>query len=578
MLGGNLASRCVGERVHLDVYPHMYLNWYHNFWALLADVDRRDREQLFRPMQGVKQLRAGDYPRYTGLTNPYRPWNLPQNMLDGPTPPADLYLFFYAAIDLMAERLHPTLTLDDVSVNGFLHARPYMTERTAELFNNLIINVWGIPSYLASADDYQDFLEYSVADPSPPFWLARGSAHEQVIAPLEAKLAGAGRRDRARDAGRQRHVRGGPRARDRPARQPLGPGARLGAARRPHEAVDELVLARAARRPVARSCAPASRARSSRRRRGSPRSSRLSAQHVPLAAPLLQAPRCRSRAEPVGLAGSRFGLAFTDISQTWQDVPDFAGAGRCSRSPSSDPFGLPGHGRRGRRDGDAARGCAAISTFDAGDGWGDSRDIDWERTTLREQRRRAAVRQRDRHRRLAAEGGRRRGWRTSPTPATYCDNRIGMTTIESAVTSGLEAAAAIVARRGGTPVEIHEPRALPARAVGVAALACMPYAASASAWSKGSDLLADAAARRPSALRELPDLVDERAAAAPGSSANRRASARAESAIRSRTRSASSSCSRQAARQAARAAPGRRRRSRTARGSRDRGSPAPPAA
>ena len=43
----------------------------------------------------------------------------------------------------------------------------------------------------------------------------------------------------------------------------------------------------------------------------------------------------------------------------------------------------------------------------------------------------------------------------------YCDNRIGMTTIESAVTSGLEAAAAIVARRGGKPVEIREPRALP---------------------------------------------------------------------------------------------------------------------
>ena len=73
VLGGNIASRYVGERVWLDVYPHMYLNWYHNFWALLADVTDADREQLFRPMEGVQWLRAGTYPRFRGLKNPYRP-------------------------------------------------------------------------------------------------------------------------------------------------------------------------------------------------------------------------------------------------------------------------------------------------------------------------------------------------------------------------------------------------------------------------------------------------------------------------------------------------------------------------
>ena len=192
VLGGNVASRHVGERVWLDVYPHMYLNWYHNFWALLADVTDADREQLFRPMEGVQWLRAGTYPRFRGLKNPYRPRNLLRNLIDGPAPAADLYLFLYASIDLMAERLNPTLRLGDVSVNGFLRARPYMTERTAEFFDGLIVDIWGIPSYLAAADDYQEFLEYSVADPSPPFWLARGSGHDQVLAPLEAKLRALG--------------------------------------------------------------------------------------------------------------------------------------------------------------------------------------------------------------------------------------------------------------------------------------------------------------------------------------------------------------------------------------------------
>jgi hypothetical protein len=64
-----------------------------------------------------------------------------------------------------------------------------------------------------------------------------------------------------------------------------------------------------------------------------------------------------------------------------------------------------------------------------------------------------------------------------------------MTTIESAVTSGLEAAHAIVLRRGGRPVEIREPRTLPRPLWVWLRYACMPYAASASVWSKGTDLL-----------------------------------------------------------------------------------------
>ena len=250
VLGGNVASRHVGERVWLDVYPHMYLNWYHNFWALLADVTDADREQLFRPMEGVQWLRAGTYPRFRGLKNPYRPRNLLRNLIDGPAPAADLYLFLYASIDLMAERLNPTLRLGDVSVNGFLRARPYMTERTAEFFDDLIVDIWGIPSYLAAADDYQEFLEYSVADPSPPFWLARGSGHDQVLAPLEAKLRALGVEIELRDAARQRLVREGARDRDRPARR---------GRRDPHRGRRRAAAGVAARGACRASCAAANR-------------------------------------------------------------------------------------------------------------------------------------------------------------------------------------------------------------------------------------------------------------------------------------------------------------------------------
>src|SRR4051794_41068294 len=191
MLGGNLASRPTHGGVDLDVYPHMFLSWYHNFWSLLDDSGV-DRETAFAPMSSVKQLKRGDYPTFTGLTDGYSPRHLIQNLFSGVGPPADMFVFWYSTIDLLAEQLNPTMNLDDVSVTGFLHARPYMTERAAKACDNFITMVWAIPSYLASAEDYRTYLAYSVASYKPPGWLANGSAEQQMIGPLTDALERAG--------------------------------------------------------------------------------------------------------------------------------------------------------------------------------------------------------------------------------------------------------------------------------------------------------------------------------------------------------------------------------------------------
>jgi hypothetical protein len=494
MLGGNLASRFVDERVYLDIYPHMYLNWYHNFWGLLADATKADRDQLFRPVQGVKLLRAGEYPRYTGLTNPYRPRNLLKNMLGGPVPPADLYLFLYAAADLLAEDLHPTVLLDAVSVNGFLHARPYMTERAAALFNDLIIDVWGIPSYLAAADDYRDFVEYSVADPSPPFWLARGSARDQVIVPLEDKLKalhvkivtsvevvsatcaeGRVRRIGVRDSRWDAHTQNWE-----------------GSGEVRTEEVDELILAvpPAALTRLVRAGEPGQRIVEALPRIAEV--SQLRSQQVPLVNLYLKR-WLKLPPEPVGLSGSRFALAFTDISQTWQSVADFEGTASVLALSASDPFGLPG---TSPADDAMAmlREFASFIDIDVGEEWGESDDIDWERTSY-ESNKDAQLFVNETGSDLWRPKARCDELPNLSFAGDFSDNRIGMATLESAVTGGLEAAAAIVARRGGTPVAIREPRALP-RALWVwLRFACMPYAASASMWSKGGDLVTGALRR-----------------------------------------------------------------------------------
>ena len=449
MLGGNVGSREDG----FDVYPHMYVNWYHNFWALLGT----DRERNFKPMQGIKQLAPGQYPRFTGLDRPYMPRTVFKNLFGGVVPPADLYLFFYGSIDLMAERINPTGLLDDVSVNGFLSARPYMTERAAEFFDNFIINVWAVPSYLTAAGDYRDFLEYSIADPSPPFWLARGSAQQQVIAPIEAQLKDV-------EVVRSTEVVGVSCADGRVREIRLSDGRT--------EDVDELVLAvppaalidlaRTGEQPIVEAAPQVAEI------------SRLRAQRVPLVNVVFKR-KIDVPAEPVGFQGSKYGLAFTDISQAW---PDFPGQTVLALS-SSDPHALPGTDS----EADAMTMVNELATYLKLDA-----DADIERTSYEpnwDAQLFVNETGSDEWRPQAQVDGLSNLW----LAGDYTDNRIGMTTIESAVTSGLEAAQAIVLRRGGAPVDIREPKTLP-RALWVwLRYACMPYAASASVWSKGTDLL-----------------------------------------------------------------------------------------
>src|SRR5436190_11431896 len=193
-LGGNVGSRPAGD-TQLDIYPHMYLNWYHNFWTLLADATGEPERAGFTPCSTIWQLRRGDFPRVRGLKDAYSPWNLRHvlgNIVSGVGPPADMLVFGYASVDLLAERLQPTVAVDELSVSAFLRSRPYMTDRAAAAYDSFITMVWSLPSYLTSAPDYQEFLGHCLAEPTPAFWLARGSAQDTVIGPLWEALVRAG--------------------------------------------------------------------------------------------------------------------------------------------------------------------------------------------------------------------------------------------------------------------------------------------------------------------------------------------------------------------------------------------------
>ena len=486
MLGGNLASRPAADGVELDVYPHMYLSWYHNFWRLLADVTGDDRDQRFLPFSSVRQLRRGDYPRFSGVTDLYSPWHMLQNLFSGVGSPADMFVFGYASVDLLAERMNPTMSLENVSVNGFLNARPYMTERAAAAYDSFITMVWAIPSYLAGADDYREYLAYSVADHTPAYWLPKGSALQQVIGPLTAALEAAGveivrsvqvtsvscRGGRVSEIGLQH-------ARDPKSRTRTGPGDRW------TEEVDELILAvpPAALSSLVRTGKPGHRIVEAAPRLAEV--SRLLSQRIPIVHLYFTRKLRRIPAEPVGLFDSRLALAFTDISQTWEGVPAFAGRTVLAVS-ASNPYGLPS--TRSKDDTLAMlRELAEYLDFDPGTKWGESSDIDWDRTRY-DSNADATL--------FINETG-TDVWRPPAScdgvsnlcfAGDFCANRIGMTTIESAVTTGLEAARVIVDRRGiGAPVEIAEPDAGVGTFYVWLRYAWAPYAFAAKTWSAGSD-------------------------------------------------------------------------------------------
>jgi hypothetical protein len=487
-LGGDLASRPAKKGPELDVYPHMYLSWYHNFWRLLEDATGDHRSERFLEVEGVKQLRRDEFPRFTGLTDTYSPRHLIQNLFSGVGPPADMLVFAYAGIDLLAERLNPTMRLDNVSVTGFLQARPYMTERAAQAFNNFITTVWAIPSYLTSADDYQSYLGYSMVEHTPPFWLAIGSAQQQVVGPITDALE-------ARDVEIVREVQVSgvsctngtvTEIRLQNAEFDESSDTWVGVGDLWHEEIDELVLAVPpdVLLHLIRTGDPGTRLVEAAPRLAEV--SRLRSQRIPILHLYFKKKLENIPIDPVGLYDSEFALAFTDISQTWEDVAAFAGRTVLSLS-ASDPYGLPG--TKDPHDDAFAmlRELARYLPFDPGTEWGKSPDIDWDLTRF-EPNSDAEL--------FVNETG-TDVWRPAASvdsienvafAGDFCANRIGMTTIESAVTTGLEAARVIVKRRGvGVPVEIVQPDE------GVAALyvwlryAGAPYAAAAKAWSTGSD-------------------------------------------------------------------------------------------
>ncbi len=195
IVGGNLAG-FEADGVAYDVYPHMFGNWYQNFWNLVEGdlgLMRGDGPNAaFQPRYTFKVLDRGKFPNFTDMLNvapTASPWSY---LLSGPGSPAEMFLWAYFVLDSLAYSLVDDDVLDRISVEGFLRSRAYATPQVAALQDLALMTIWSIHSDDTSAAAYRRFLEHNAPLPSPLLWLLTGNLGIKLMQPLKRKIEALG--------------------------------------------------------------------------------------------------------------------------------------------------------------------------------------------------------------------------------------------------------------------------------------------------------------------------------------------------------------------------------------------------
>lgn len=478
VLGGNLASVPMGG-IARDVYPHMFCDWYVNFWEILEEDLGRPRSSHFRAFDGVSLIMPDG--RSLAMANPSTVESLIANLFSGVLPPAEMFLSMFTLLDLAAEPLgNAELTpLARLDVNGFIYGRPYATNEVARLNNYILSTVWSLDSDMVAAKSYQRFLRRFSSFPSgAPFaWLAKASCADCIIDPWAERLRELGVTIYQGTAVEKLVIANG--------RPLLIAGGE-------ERSFDHVVLAVPAPRMLDLIMEP------------EPSSgTEALIDHVP---DLARMQTARSAAIPVvdlwlkrrlpglpsgqvGLHGSKFGLSFCDLSQLWETDPRMADITVLALAASRGDF-IPSRNPETMAFAMLLEAVPYLPGFRPGARWGDpDSDVDWERT---------AVRTNKVHQLFVNDVGSlafRPSARQPSLPwlalaGDYVSGAVGMATVESAVESGILAAAAVqdadTQRRGhmqGAPIELITPHRYSETLLLAARLALVPAAYAATAWA-----------------------------------------------------------------------------------------------
>ncbi len=181
---------CLGRQDWHEHCYHMYLNWYHNFWALMDEIGALDN---FRPASTVYNMypRAPDAAASPALpmVNVGSPWTVLANMRAGVGTPLDILLWGQALLDLAAAPERQGPMLERTSVTAFMQALPYATDQALAGTYRTTAQAFASPSYLSSARSYRALLSYGLRLPEPSMWLLAASTEQAIFTPWLAHLA-----------------------------------------------------------------------------------------------------------------------------------------------------------------------------------------------------------------------------------------------------------------------------------------------------------------------------------------------------------------------------------------------------
>lgn len=179
-----------------EVYPHMFGDWYNNFWEIMDAIGRgKDARDLWRPMTEFKFLARPKTPaeknslQFKTLRN-NGSWNsLWSNLVSGIIPLPDMFLAGYAALGLMSEDFKDTYELNAVTFNDFVNTRFYGSRYVTQFYQMLILYIWSLEPDESSVYACQRFFQLQFKRPTPTAWvLNSGNAYTDVIEPIVEHL------------------------------------------------------------------------------------------------------------------------------------------------------------------------------------------------------------------------------------------------------------------------------------------------------------------------------------------------------------------------------------------------------
>jgi hypothetical protein len=148
--------------------------------TFLRGIARRVRPTL--PPAGPLQ------PRMTSFEETWPLSNIILNIIDGPTRPSHSLVYFYALLDLAGRQLSQADHLDRISANGFLSARPYVSEDVARFQHQTVLQASAIPNYEISAMTVQKLTRCWFQTPSPMVSILPRDLQAGFIAPFATHL------------------------------------------------------------------------------------------------------------------------------------------------------------------------------------------------------------------------------------------------------------------------------------------------------------------------------------------------------------------------------------------------------